>query len=77
MRIHKTAVLGDRADTVCVAIGGETGMAAFLHHRFLQHCDVRFDRLGVDSWEQRIELLTNGDVLDVAFRENSGQHPSP
>ena len=37
VRIHKTAVFGHRANAVGVAVGGESGMAAFIHHRLLQH----------------------------------------
>ena len=77
MRIDKSSVFGNSTDAVGVAVGGQTGVAALFDHGFLKHRHMGLDRLGIDSRKQRIQILTNCNVLDAPFREDFRQHASP
>src|SRR5258708_36375842 len=77
MRVHEAAVLGDGSDPVGIAVGGQASVALLANYRLLQQRDMRFDRLRIDAWKQRIQLLANGDVLYIVLAENSGENAPP
>src|SRR5258708_39472141 len=74
MRIHEATVFGDGSDAVGIAIRGQASIALLANHRLLQESDVRLDRLRIDAGKQRVQFLTNGDMLDAAHIENSRQN---
>src|SRR2546425_10348105 len=74
MRINEAAVFCNSADTVGVTVCSETGMAIVLYHSFLKQGHVRLDRLRINSWEKRIQLLTNSYVPDASLFEDIGQN---
>ena len=74
MRINEAAVFCNSADTVGVTVCSETGMAVVLYHSFLKQGHVRLDRLRINSWEKRIQLLTNSNVRDASLFEDIGQN---
>src|SRR5437773_5493349 len=74
MRINEAAVFCNIADTVGVTVCSETGMAIVLYHSFLKQSHVRLDRLRINAWEKRIQLLTNSYVPDASLFEDIGQN---
>ena len=74
VRIHEAAVFGHCAQAVGIAVGGQSGLAVLAHHCFLQHRDVRRDRLGVDAGKQRVHLAANFEVIDAVLGEDALQH---
>jgi hypothetical protein len=75
VRIHKAAIFGNRADAVSIAIGGQSRVAFFFYDRFLQHRDVRLNRLRIDTRKQRIHLLPDRNKRNATLlkdpRKNS------
>src|ERR1700693_4705681 len=76
MGIHEAAIFRDGADAVRIAIGGQASVTSFLQNRLPQHFYVRFDGLRIDSGKERIQFLTNGDILNSASLENLRYHTS-
>src|SRR5207245_2750151 len=74
MRINEAAVFCNGADAVGVTVCSETGMAVVLYHSFLKQGHVRLDRLRINSWEKRIQLLTNSNMPNAPFFEDLRQN---
>ncbi len=77
VRIDEASVFRDRSKTISVAISRQSGSAVFPHHYVLQHGEMRQNRLGVDSREQRIQLSAKFDVIDPALGEDAFEHTAP
>src|ERR1700674_569351 len=75
--IHKTAVLGDCADAVCVAVRHKARMAFLFYNGPLQHAYVRLDRLRINSRKQRVDFAPDLHVLNSPLAENIGENVAP
>src|ERR1019366_2408416 len=62
------------ADTICVTVCSQAGVALLANHRLLQHRRMRFNRLGIDPGKQRIQFLTNRHILHSALGKYSREH---
>src|SRR5947208_2554902 len=74
MRINEAAVFCNGADAVGVTVCSQTGVAVILYHCLLKQGHVRPDRLWINAWEKRIQLLTNSYVPDASLFKDIGQN---
>ncbi len=74
VRIDEAAVFRHRADAIGVAVGDQSSVAFFFHHRFLQQRDVRHDRFGIDAGEERVHFLPNRNVANAVGVEDARQN---
>src|SRR6516162_1549774 len=73
VRVDEAAIFRDCAETVGVAVGGESRLAVSANDGLLQKCDVGKDRLGVDAGKRRVDFTPNFDVFNPSFGEDALQ----
>src|SRR6185437_9322531 len=76
VRVDETAVFCDSADAVGVAVRGKTGMTFLAHNDVLQRAHMRLDWFRVDTREQRVHILANGDEINSVLTKNLRQDPA-
>src|SRR5262249_20663483 len=74
VRVDESAIFGDSADAIGVAISDQAAVALLAHDHLLGCLDMRLDGLRVNSGEERVNLAPDLHVLNAALSENARKH---
>src|SRR5208282_6841145 len=61
-------------DAVSIPVSGQSGIALLADYCLLEKSNVRLDRLGINTREQRVDFLPDRDKRNAVFLKDSSKN---